>query len=405
MKGAIITRELKDGTMRYHAVYRANGKQRWRTFPRRKDAERFLAGTVKAVHDGSYQDVKPLPIGDLSNVNGGGHGPDKTGLFTRWQTHSLDVRVKQGLVKPSTAKSYRSMVAAHLRPAFGEYRSDRLSHAAIAEWAGKMADRIAEGDLAPKSYNNLLNLLHAILAWARHPAQSYLAHDPLLGQKRLPRPRVEREFLEPREIERLLKAAEPPDDTILRVAVYTGLRRGELFGLQWGDVDWGGGQDGGRIEVRRSIYQGDITTPKTEKSARMVDVPQRVLDDLAVYRAMYPAKDGDYIFRTEKGTPLDPDNWYKRRFLPTVEAAGLRRVGLHALRHSYASLLINQGESIKYVSRQLGHASIQITADLYGHLFKETSVEAMKRLERRIPERENGSVEAGYQVASGGDSV
>ena len=58
---------------------------------------------------------------------------------------------------------------------------------------------------------------------------------------------------------------------------------------------------------------------------------------------------------------------------------------MHALRHTYASVLINQGESIKYVSRQLGHASIQITADLYGHLFRETSVAAMRRLGDAIP--------------------
>ena len=76
----------------------------------------------------------------------------------------------------------------------------------------------------------------------------------------------------------------------------------------------------------------------------------------------------------------------KRHLLPILEEAGLRRIGLHGLRHTYASLLINQGESIKYVSTQLGHASIQITADLYGHLFKETSVAAMRRLEERMTE-------------------
>jgi integrase len=63
---------------------------------------------------------------------------------------------------------------------------------------------------------------------------------------------------------------------------------------------------------------------------------------------------------------------------------GVRIRGLHGLRHTYASLLINQGEHIKYVSEQLGHASIQITADLYGHLFRETSTAAMERLDRRI---------------------
>jgi integrase len=199
--------------------------------------------------------------------------------------------------------------------------------------------------------------------------------------KRLPKPRIEREFLEPQEIQALLAAATPPNDTLLHVAVYTGLRRGELFALQWGDVDWGTGKDGGRIWVKRSCYQGKITTPKTESSIRVVDVPQRTLDELMVYREMFPPRAGGFIFRTDKGTPIDPDNWSKRRFIPILEQAGLRQVGLHALRHTYASLLINQGESIKYVSRQLGHASIQITADLYGHLFRETSVSAMRRLE------------------------
>jgi integrase len=73
-----------------------------------------------------------------------------------------------------------------------------------------------------------------------------------------------------------------------------------------------------------------------------------------------------------------------------VRHSGEQLVGLHTLRHTYASLLINQGESIKYVSKQLGHASIQITADLYGHLFKETSVSAMNRLAIRIPLTQGG---------------
>jgi integrase len=305
-------------------------------------------------------------------------------VFDCWLDDSLGLRIKQGLLKDSTAKSYRSMLETHLRPAFGEYRSDRLTHAVTAVCARRMADEIAEGNIAPKFYNNLLNLLHAILIWARHPAQGDLAHDPLIGLKRLPKPPIEREFLELREIQALLGAATPPYDTILHMTIYTGLRRGELFALQWGDVDWGTGKDGGRIWVKRSLYQGKITTPKTESSIRVVDVPQRTLDELGVYREMFPPRDGGFILRTVKGTPVDPDNWYKRRFLLILERAGLRQVGLHALRHTYASLLINQGESIKYVSKQLGHASIQITADLYGHLFRETSVSAMRRLEQSM---------------------
>lgn len=365
MKGTIVKRPRANGTMAYTAVFRnPEGRQKWRAFNRQKDAEKFLTATVKTVHDGAYEDVRPTSMATV---------------LDQWLDRSLGLRLKQGLIKPSTAASYRSMVAAHLRPSFGAVPSDKLGRQQVGDWVSRLADQIVEGDLAPKSYNNVLNLFHAILEWAR--LERYLAHDPLRGQKRLPKPKVEREFLEPADIDVLLAAAasHAPDDTILRVAVYTGLRRGELFGLQWGDVDWGTGENG-QISVRRSIYHGHLTTPKTEHSLRTVDVPHAVLADLQLYRVMYPPKPGEFIFRTETGSPLEPDNWTKRRFLPLLEEAGLRRITPHALRHTYASLLINQTESIKYVSKQLGHASIQITADLYGHLFKETSVTAMRRL-------------------------
>jgi integrase len=116
---------------------------------------------------------------------------------------------------------------------------------------------------------------------------------------------------------------------------------------------------------------------------------------LLEYREHYPPMKGEFIFRNESGTPIDPANWFMTMFVPTAIRAGLRPatasegtdeqlVGLHTLRHTDASLLINQGESIKYVSKQLGHASINITADLYGHLFKETSVSAMNKLSLRM---------------------
>jgi integrase len=117
----------------------------------------------------------------------------------------------------------------------------------------------------------------------------------------------------------------------------------------------------------------------------VVDVPQRVVDELTVYREVSQQMDDGFIFRSENKTPFDPDNWYKRRFLPALKRVGLRKVGFHAMRHTYASLLINQGENIKYVSRQLGHASIQITTDLYGYLFRERSVIAMRWSDWRMP--------------------
>lgn len=367
MKGSIRTRTLADGSKRYDAiVYTGIEKHRWKTFTKLREAEQYLANAVKNVHEGTFVSVKPVSMADV---------------FDRWETHA-DSLLSLGKLKPSTLKSYKAMVNTHLRPAFKDYRSDRLTADVVESWARDRAADIAADRMSGKYYNNLITLLGGILGWGRGRARRYLAHDPLTDVELAARRRAERDYLEPAEVAALLKAATPPDDAILYIAAYAGLRRGELFALKWDDVEEHG-KSGGRLHVRRSVYQGDVTTPKTAHSARAVDVPRKLLDVLQRHREACPPDEGGYIFRTDEGTPIDPDNWSKRS-LPAVRTrAKLRDFGLHTLRHTYASILIAQGESIKYVSRQLGHASIQITADTYGHLFRETSTAAMRRLDRK----------------------
>jgi hypothetical protein len=111
-------------------------------------------------------------------------------VFDNWLENSLSVRKKEGLLKPSTVKSYTSMVKIHLRPAFERCRSDRLTPAIAAEWERRMADKIEAGTMSPKSFNHLVALLHVILKWARKSAQGYLAHDPLVAVARLRPPKT-----------------------------------------------------------------------------------------------------------------------------------------------------------------------------------------------------------------------
>lgn len=381
MRGTIRKRIAKDGTARYDVIYRAAGKQRWKTFRRRKEAETFLTGKVKSVQDGSYQQVKPKLMSEV---------------LALW-LESLETRRKLEEVKPSTAKSYRSVVKVHFIPTFGEQRSDQLTAAAIETWRAQMADRVEAGKLSRKSFNNMLNLLHSILAWARHPAQSFLAHDPLIGQKRLRLEHAEADFLEEADMTALLEAvAESPEENgVVHLGLFAGLRRGEIFGLQWGDVD----AAAGRLMIRRSAYQGEITAPKTKRSTRQVDVPKSVFAALDGHRATSPPLAGHFVFRTASGAPLDPDNFYKRSFAAIRERAELRAtIGLHTLRHTYASLLIGQGENPKYVSEQLGHSSIAITMDTYGHLFEKTSTKAMGRLDGFIQKTTRAAARRGLHV-------
>jgi integrase len=332
--GSIVKRVGKSGKISYAAVWRAGGRQRWRTFSRHRDAAAHLAKVVTQIHEGRYVELRPAPLHTV---------------LDRWLVDWLDVQVKLGKPRASTARAYRAIVNTRLR-ALGDIRSDQLSRQHIARWLAPMAEQIAAGTLAPKTLGNAFALLTSILKWGR--LEHYLTHDPLVGFTAPPKTRVEREFLQPEEIRRLLAvaAAHPPMDTILKVALYSGLRRGEIFSLHWSDIDWGGRGQGGRLLVRHNRDRGTVTTsPKTTAGRRTVDVPQFLLDDLAVYKAMYPPLAGDLIFRSHTGSPVHMDHWCQDRFRPLLDEAGLRALGFHSLRHTYASLLVSQGENLKYV--------------------------------------------------------
>lgn len=155
-------------------------------------------------------------------------------VFSTWLQH-LETEEILGNVKDSTARTYRKMVELHFRSEFGQHQSDQLSSEAITAWKKKLAERIAKGQLKPKSFNNLITLMKGILKWARRSDQRFLRHDPMEHIARLKKTQTERDILEPVELWRLLRAAEahPPADVILKTVAFTGVRRGELFGLQW----------------------------------------------------------------------------------------------------------------------------------------------------------------------------
>jgi integrase len=176
----------------------------------------------------------------------------------------------------------------------------------------------------------------------------------------------------------------PREHPLFLCALRTGLRLGELLGLQWGDLDF----NGRFVEVRRNLVAGRITTPKNGRTRR-VDMSQQLAEAL---RALLTARKAetlrkgwpqlpDWVFCNEEGGPLDGDNLRHRVFYRLLAKAGLRRIRFHDLRHTFASLLLQQGESPTYVKEQMGHSSIQVTVDIYGHLIPGTNRQAVDRLD------------------------
>jgi integrase len=239
--------------------------------------------------------------------------------------------------------------------------------------------------LAPAT---VLKVVALVKEMFKHAVQwGYLDANPA---QYVERPRVEIEemaILTPPQIRRLLDATKESVRTLLLCAVLTGMRRGELLGLKWEDVDL----EGNRIHVRRSLWRGKLTTPKSRRSRRSLNLAPTLKAALARLPSRFK---GDGVFTSADGKPIDPDNFSHRDWARVLRGSKLPRIRFHDLRHTYASLLIAQGAHPKYIQAQLGHASIQTTLDRYGHLMPEMHDAEARKLDRLVfgPETAAGGV-------------
>ena len=172
--------------------------------------------------------------------------------------------------------------------------------------------------------------------------------------------------------------------------------------MRWENIDW----SSDRYFVRETLsrarygYKGGFSAPKTEGSQTAVDLTSACLQALKVHEVRQKThklapgleyEDHGLIFCNVKGRPYDQKNIVHRQFHTALKDAGLRRIRFHDLRHTTASILINQGAPPKSIQRQLRHASIETTFDIYGHLFPETNSAAIEIMDRALLGTARGS--------------
>jgi integrase len=162
-----------------------------------------------------------------------------------------------------------------------------------------------------------------------------------------------------------------PFGLLVTFAAYTGVRSGEAAALRVNDLDL----DGGRLRVRRSVaevhgrlVEGD---PKSGET-RSMTLPRFLVNELRTYLAASGLRGHDFLFSAERGGQLRQSNFYRRTFKPAVEATdGIPdAMRFHDLRHTCAAILIDQGAHPKAIQERLGHSSIEVTMDTYGHLYE-----------------------------------
>ncbi len=273
--------------------------------------------------------------------------------------------------KPSTYRGYERAVEKHIVPAFGE----RPLHLLRREDVKRLIAKLTADGMARGTIQNCLVPLKAAYHQAMEDGLVTLNPAARLGRL-LRASRERREHMQPltrEELSTLLKVAQeryPILYPVLLCAVRTGLRLGELIGLQWGDVDF----RGGFLEVRRGVVLRQVTSTKSRK-IRRVDMSrqlQETLQGLKEVRQLEAMSRGQvlspWVFLSPEGERWDDRN-LRRGWYRLLEVAEIRQVRFHDLRHTYASHLCEQGAPPKYVQEQLGHSSIQVTMDIYSHLF------------------------------------
>jgi len=350
----------------YSVVYRVCKKQYWETVgPNKKDAERKLAGVIAQINSGGY--VKPTDI-----------------IFKDFSGKWLEAYARVS-VKPSTFRTYENTIHHHLIPAFGDSELKQILPERIQSYVSELRKQ-----RSPKTVNNVIILLRTMFKYARR--WKYVREDPMQDIDNMPLQHREMAYLNVAEINLLLKHAHEPFKTLLLTAIMTGMRRGELLALQWGDLDW----HSSRIFVHRGLdwssrneagegkQRWQFVSPKSKRSERTIEMSPALREALQIHKISAPVSQHDLVFCNNNGNPLDPDNLVKREFHPLLVTAGLRKIRFHDLRHTYTSLLIAQNENIKFIQSQLGHASIQTTLDRYGHLLPNTQGEVGQRIDKQI---------------------
>jgi integrase len=298
-------------------------------------------------------------------------------------------------LKFSTLKGYYSILRNHLSSLM-DCPIDQITRVKIKEI---IYEKLKEG-LAPATVTRIKALISGVLSHALEDGLISANPSSRLGRLIKGKDRkADVNALTKDEVRTFLKVVArhyPKHHPFFLCALRTGMRLGELLALEWGDIDF----LGGFIEVKRAYVLGHITTPKNGKSRR-VDMSKQLAETLRllyIRRKEETLANGwgevpETVFINEAGGVMDVSNLRRRVFNPALAKAGLRRIRIHDLRHTFASLLIQQRETLAYVRDQLGHHSIQITVDTYGHLEPGANREAVNKLDDEEPDNKEFSFE------------
>jgi integrase len=254
-------------------------------------------------------------------------------------------------------KAYLYLFKNYILPKWGSLPLQAVKAVAVEDWLKTLP--LANGSKAK---------VREVFGAAFRHAMRYELYptNPIANVRQVRKRAIEPEILEPAEIAAILHELEPVRTAFL-IAAVTGMRRGEIFGLKWGDVDFGRAL----LHVRRSYVDGVEGPPKTESSRRPLPIAPQALEALKEWKEKSPyTGSGDWVFASDfhfGKQPLWPGTLWQRNVVPAIERAGITKpkLGWHTLRRSYASLLLSSGASLRVSMELMRHSTPEMTLGTY----------------------------------------
>ncbi len=272
-------------------------------------------------------------------------------------------------------KAYLYIFANYILPKWGSFSLGQVKAVAVEDWLKTLP--LANGSKAK---------VREVFGAAFRHAMRHELHptNPIATVRQVRKRAIEPEILESAEIAAVLKQLEgvEPVRTAFLIAAVMGMRRGEIFGLKWEDIDLGRAI----LRVRRSFVDGVEGPPKTESSRRGLPIPPPVVEALTRWKDETQFSDADnWVFASEfhfGRRPLWPGTLWRRNVIPAIQAVGIDKpkLGWHTLRRSYASLLLSSGVSLRVSMELMRHSTAEMTLATYAQTIGDDKREAGNKI-------------------------
>lgn len=371
MRGHIAKKGNRYYAVIYEGVDPATGKDRHRWHAAgdsRKGAEKVLGDLVKRVHDGDYRAPDKISLGDY--------------MLERW------LPSKRTRVKPSTAAAYEANIRLHISPYLGNVPLQKLQPEDLDDLYVKLLiegkRNGSGGGLSAKSVRNVHATIQSALSDATRKGTVFRNVADIADPPSISRSGRSMNVWSSEQLRAFLDEMAGHDlYPLYFLAATTGMRRGELAGLRWRNVDL----DAARVTVNQQVvsveYELIEDDLKTASSRRTVDLDEQTVAMLRRHRrqqleehlAAGRRNEDGFVFGRPDGAPVHPD-LVSQTFQRFIDQSELPRIRLHDLRHTHATILLQQNVHPKVVSERLGHASIAFTMTVYQHVMPGMQAEA-----------------------------